>query len=670
MFRQLKQQVRESFGALSKQELFYVNIDREEIWDQYLSGFTEAVRQEHNCNCCKSFLRQYAGIVAIIDNKKVSIWDKVCEELTVETEEYHDSIQNLRRYVDARPITGVFRNPFASCGTDKNLDSKKNITWEHFHITLPNKFLRTGDVDAYLGECRTTKEVLKRSLDELKIDATKAVLELIDQNSLYRGKEHEATLNKFLALQQLYKNIPVELKDNYCWEKSTILSAPITRIRNTSIGTLLVDLSEGIELDDAVTKFERMVAPSNYKRPTALVTPKMIEQAKEKLNELGLIGSLERRFAQETDLTIDDILYTDKSSSVTDVFNDMSKGTVINPRSFTKIEEVSINDFIEKIVPTAKVIEVLVEDGHMSNMVSLIAPIDKEAKTLFKWNNGFSWSYAGGITDSMKERVKAAGGNVEGVLRYSIQWNENEEAAGCDLDAHAYEPNGEHIYYSSPFRKDRGNQKTSMTGQLDVDIIHPHGVAVENIVWTDVSKMREGDYTFAINNYNHGRNGGFSAQIEFDGQIYNFGQSRHHEGMKTVAIVNYSKKNGFSLTKTVLDAKSSVSSKDKWNVKTNTFTRVKKLMLSPNYWRQQVGNKHFFFFLENCISDESPRPFFNEFLKPEFDENRKVFEILGGKLRIEATNNQLSGVGFSETQRNHLICKVTGTFSRTLKINF
>ena len=76
------------------------------------------------------------------------------------------------------------------------------------------------------------------------------------------------------------------------------------------------------------------------------------------------------------------------------------------------------------------------------------------------------------------------------------------------------------------------------------------------------------------------------------------------------------------------------------------------------------------FFLENCVSDENARPFFNEFLKSEFDENRKVFEIMGSKMKVEYTDNQLSGVGFSETQRNSLIVRVDGNFKRVLKINF
>ena len=46
----------------------------------------------------------------------------------------------------------------------------------------------------------------------------------------------------------------------------------------------MVDLSEGVDLDTAVTKFEKVMAPTNYKRPKAIFTKRMVEEAEKELS--------------------------------------------------------------------------------------------------------------------------------------------------------------------------------------------------------------------------------------------------------------------------------------------------------------------------------------------------------------------------------------------------
>lgn len=652
-FNSLKAPLMENFNKRFKDlPLFTVELDRDKIVETYLSSFPEELRQEHNCSCCKSFLRQFAGIVTIQENKMVTLWDNL------QVEGFQDVINNINEYVHSLPISSIFLADAKKAGTDKNTDPKTNITWQHFFLELPNSVVaKKADIPTRKGEARTNKEVLQRGLEELTLEATETVLELIGQNSLYRGKEFEFLFKAFVLVQRRFAKA-VD-KNNFCWEAASESGGSLARIRNTAIGTLLIDLSAGMDLDNAVTRFEKVVAPSNYKRPTALVTPRMIEDAKAKLSELGLLESLNRRYAVETDIQVCDILFKDRAQAITDIFDTLSKETLVNPKSLTKVEEISIEDFLANVVPTAKSISVLVENQHLPNFVSLLTSQEPDAPHLFKWDNNFSWSYTGAIADSIKERVKAAGGNVVGELRTSLSWYNYD-----DLDIHVVEPGGNTIYFSSKL--------SATSGRLDVDMnagFTQSRTPVENIIWTDKAKMKEGTYKVYVHNFTRRENtgGGFAVQIECGGETFDFEFKTNPKNNEKQLIVEfeYSKTDGIKFKG---ETKSNMVSKDKWGLKTCQFRKVTNLMLSPNHWGGQVGNRHYFFMLEDCISDEAPRPFFNEFLRPEMDQHRKVFEILGGKVKIEDSNNQLSGLGFSDTKRSDIIVKVTGKFTRTLKV--
>ena len=86
-----------------------------------------------------------------------------------------------------------------------------------------------------------------------------------------------------------------------------------------------------------------------------------------------------------------------------------------------------------------------------------------------------------------------------------------------DLDAHAIQPDREEIYYQSHM-----NNPTSMSGVLDVDDIRPHGIGVENIIWTDPLKMADGTYTLFIRNYYGGRNHGAKSEVAFNGKTWHY----------------------------------------------------------------------------------------------------------------------------------------------------
>lgn len=657
-FNKFAKAISKQFKKMSKHDMYVVDTNKDELWDVYMLAFPAGTnelyreRREYDCNHCKQFIKRVSNAVAIIDNKVVSVWDVPAESY------YADVAAAMSAFVKARPISGIFLHNEPTVSREETFEQLPEggvKTWNHYFCTIPAKFVER-DLATIRGKAVTAQSVFKRGLDTIPLSALELVLELIADKALYRGEEHKAAITAFATLKRKYDQLETEeAKNIFTWQNYRDHSA---RFRNSVIGTLVQDIAKGINLEKAVRAFEAKVAPANYKRTSSVVTKGMITKALKKIDELGIEDSLQRRYATSEDLSINNVLFADRSTKMADKgsleailmasVKDSSKG-------LDNVPEISIEDFMKDVVPSATSIEALFKNSNISNLVSIIAPTHSDAPNILQWDNNFSWSYSGNVTDSMKEAVKAAGGKVDGDLRFSIQWNEDREDKNNDLDAHCRCPEG-HIYFSN--KKDR----------LDVDIQNPgNETAVENITWPNIAKMRNGEYDFSVNNYN-GRNiKGFRAEIEMCGEIHTFDCSKRVTNPVEVATVIL-KDGKFSIKPSM---KSGMTPKTEWGISTEKFHKVDLMMLSPNHWDDnETGNKHYFFALHGCNNPEDARGLYTEFLAGKLVEHRKVFEMLGDKLKCTHTDEQLSGLGFSSTQRNELIVRVKGSTNKTLKIKF
>lgn len=683
-FKMFRTMLQNHFNEMVKDgaPLFITNADEDKLYDLYLDSFPAGTnpifrkRREYDCSCCRRFVKNIGKLVSFMDGQMVTVWD-----FDTKSDVYQPVVDALAAYVKTCAVVNpyyVSRNMISDdkFGTEMNYeydaDHKAVHTWDHFAVEIPQRLITSGDdVATKMAQWRDSANVFKRSLEELTMDAVDTVLELIAQNSLYRGKEFESLVRGFKIDKQVYDRLPDEKKSAYVWMAPGGASMNRLRIRNTAIGTLLVNLSEGMDVDAAVSAFEAIVAPANYKRPKAIFTKKMLEDAQKTVAELGYMNSLGRRFATLDDITANNILFCNRDAAprvmgAVNPFEAMVKSLGADPKKFSRAEEIGIEKFVKEVLPTAAGLELFMENRFSKNMVSLIAPQDKSAPSMFKWSNGFSWAYTGNMADSdIRENVKAAGGKVDGVLRFSIQWNDKpDEWDENDLDAHCVEPNDFEIYF--------GNKRDLSTGgNLDVDIIRPirYKAAVENITWPDIKKMEEGEYSFYVQCFSsRGGKTGFRAEIEFDGNIYSFNYDKPLHGGQNVAVAKVTLKDGKFSIKEQLP--SSTSTREIWGVNSNQFVPVSVAMYSPNYWDEQTGNgnRHYFFMLKDCVNPEKPNGFYNEFLKADLLQHKRVFEALGSQMAVQSVDDQLSGVGFSETQHNSFIVKVQGATERVLKV--
>lgn len=702
--------VQERFDQMSATgKLFRVALTGQEVWDLYLSSFSkenDPVFRDpnstvHNCNHCKNFIRRYGNIVSVDDNFNIiTLFDVEADE------EYSNTAKVLSAAIKGSKITEVFFEtlkelislPYESCtktndvfqlgvATNQKRYTKEEAekygvvkaneirTFNHIHLFVDKEFVDTSgnSVESIMGIYRDAKNVFQRAMETISLDTLRLVKDLINQGSLLDGATHLYKIEQIIPLKEEYDRLSVNQLDNWCWIKSYKL--PFAKFKNELIGVLCSELSEGEELNKACQSWNKRVDPANYMKVTAPITKKQIEEAKTFVEENGYTESFNRRFATIDDIKVSEILHSNvgegKIKSVS-IFDGVKSTSTRHKRNeFDGVEEVPIDKFMKDILPSCSSIEAFFSNNHQGNLVSLTTANNAESKPIFKWSNNYSWTFNGNLAgkSQIKEAVKSEGGKIDGVLRFSIIWNEDGKDI-LDFDAHALEPNGTEIYYSTEYRKDRSNRRTSLSGQLDIDMINPNKLGVENIVWDNRSKMKDGVYKFWIKNFNGGPNKGFKAEIEFDGESYCYDYAKPVIGVTNVHIAEVTLKNGHFSIKHLIP-ESAISSKEVYGLETNQFHKVNLMCLSPNHWGDNnVGNKHYFFMLDGCKSPISIRSFHNENLLPELAQHRKVLEVLGATNMIEPTNKQLSGLGFNATVRDELIVKLQGSHKRVIKIKF
>lgn len=241
--------------------LFEVEVDKDEMWNLYLDSFPAGTnemyrkRREYDCSCCRNFIKTIGNVVTIVKNEVHTIWDFETGDTT-----FQPVINALSAFIKTHAVSNVYVNKLKKIGTNFNYeetDNGKVKTWDHFYLELPNKFVNKSSLsEGDLKGCfRDTKSVFKRSLDKITVDSIETVLELISQNSLYKGEEWKGALISLLKYKKQYDKLQSDYeKNNYAWEQSVKVGMAIGRIRNHSIGTLLTNISEGMELDIAVKK--------------------------------------------------------------------------------------------------------------------------------------------------------------------------------------------------------------------------------------------------------------------------------------------------------------------------------------------------------------------------------------------------------------------------------
>jgi hypothetical protein len=183
-FRSFAAAVEKRFRAMSGGELY--EVDAGDMFEVYLGSFpigTNPIfreRTEHDCSCCKNFIRNIGNVVSIKNGTVVTVWDVagLGYPYDVVAKALADRVRQL-------PIISVYRTKEGAYGAEKTRELRDGKTreWHHFFCHVERQH-RSQMPDRDRGAINTAAQVFRRGLDELTLESIETVLDLIGSNWL------------------------------------------------------------------------------------------------------------------------------------------------------------------------------------------------------------------------------------------------------------------------------------------------------------------------------------------------------------------------------------------------------------------------------------------------------------------------------------------------------
>ena len=146
-FIEMRDRLIEHFNEMVKDvdHLFIVNIDKDLMWETYLTSYpagtnpTFRKRSEHDCSCCRGFIKNIGNVVSIKNGKITTIWDFECHDAT-----YDPVIKAMRDLIKGQKVTDVFLSTEKKIGCHHNFEMMEAIgahRWDHFYLELPRSVI-------------------------------------------------------------------------------------------------------------------------------------------------------------------------------------------------------------------------------------------------------------------------------------------------------------------------------------------------------------------------------------------------------------------------------------------------------------------------------------------------------------------------------------------------
>lgn len=423
-FPALLASVNEHFDAYNDGPFF--TTDAEGLFDLFLAGLPDEIRQVYTCHACRHFFERYGALVTLNEDGSQSsaIWPQDAPPPFV------PSVKAVRRAVEKAKVTGVFLS------SDSIWGQPVTGVWHHLAVA-PAKtavYRKTPLKTAWQAMAEKSEEraMLLRGLAEYPREAVAKALPLLESDSLYRSEKVLGVAQWLLSLHD--KRAATKRKDyreNLVW--SAVATAPPgwCHVRSTMISTLLDDIVAGLDFSVISRKFAEKMHPLQYLRPQAPPTAGALAQAEKVVASLKSAGSLERRFA-----TLDEIekLWAPRVALAPTkpeggVFSHLKVNGIYRPETTIDPPAIAVTweKFARDILPKAEKIEY--RTSYRCPFVAVLTAVNPDAPPILQWDseekrNPVSWYvYNGGSSPEQWGLKSGEWVPVTAVSLFPHQWS-------------------------------------------------------------------------------------------------------------------------------------------------------------------------------------------------------------------------------------------------------
>ncbi|BCG50263.1 hypothetical protein [Ralstonia phage RP13] len=409
--------------------LFITNIDGDNLYQMYLNGFNQVDRQYHTCNCCKAFIRNY-GALAFIDKDTGNLIPAFWVASGLIPSIYSKSMWGMANAVASAKVVAPFYTDTYVLGNATQAGG-----WDHFWVSdnrlLNNLCKMPGKTaDQFMAQKKEDFKTMMLAMQAYKASSVANAVTILQTSNLYRSEKVLGPAEFLLAIHNAGKGNEAT---NKRWHM--IANAPdgFLHPRSSMIGTLLDDIENGVDYDQAKSRFDAKMNPSVYQRPTAAPKAGTIDQAEKLVEQFGIARSLERRYATNADLMFMWKPTTEYKPTEGGVFGHLKKQE--EPTlMISKGGRMTWNKFVRTILPLVKKIEVSVQSSV--NYVGLLTATHADAPPILQWDseinrNPVSWyMYTSGSTAFSWNMPGTGWVECEGITMLPSMWHGGMEHHG------------------------------------------------------------------------------------------------------------------------------------------------------------------------------------------------------------------------------------------------